>query len=115
MGLIARALTMPGEVRNDPGWLTRDDDMDMGQMTSSGARVNRAAAIGTPTVWRCVDLLTSAISQAPKAVIVKVGNRIFPDCPPPQWLVTPHPRDENYTASDYFAEIAVSLLLDGNY
>src|SRR5689334_10544389 len=114
MGLLAQRLS-GFEQRDDAGWLTRDDGPDTGTMTPSGVRVSRQAALGLTTIWRCVDLLSSAVAQAPKDVIVKIGGRSFPEFQKPQWLITPNPADPTYTANDYFAQIAMSLLFDGNY
>jgi HK97 family phage portal protein len=116
MGIIAQRIAERyEEVRNDSGWLTRDDDMAMGPQTASGVRVNRNAALGLTTIWRCVDLLASTISQAPKDIILKVGGRSFPEFGKPDWLISPNPLDPTYTANDYFAQVALSLLIDGNY
>ena len=116
MGVLARALRNGDELRfGDPDWLTRDDEVD-GSMTSSGVRVSRTTALGLTTVWRCVDLLASTISQAPKDVVLKIGPRRFPEFQKPAWLELPHGESEpTYTANDYFSEVAMSLLSDGNY
>lgn len=102
-------------VRNRTDWLTNDDDMDMGRRTSAGVRVNFRTALGLTTIWRCVDLLSAAVAQAPKDVVVKIGDNSFPEFAKPSWLVSPDPRDPNYTANDYFAQVALSLLFDGNF
>lgn len=112
MGILAARFE---EVRNDTGWLTRDDGMEIGRPTPSGVRVNRNAALGLTTIWRCVDLLSSAVSQSPKDIILKIGGKSFPEFGKPSWLVTPNPNDPTYTINDYFGQVAVSLLMDGNY
>jgi HK97 family phage portal protein len=116
LGILARALgPRYEEVRNDPGWITRDDGPDYGVETASGVSVSRAIALSLTTIWRCIDLLSSAISQAPSDVVVKVSGKSFPEYQKPQWLVNPQPGNPTYTAADYFSEVTLSLLLDGNY
>lgn len=111
MGLIRDRLA---EVRfNAQEWLHNDDDE--GYTTPSGVRVTRESALGLTTVWRCVDLISHAVSLAPTDVIVKVGDRSFPEFTKPGWLSAPVPSDPNYTGGDYFGEVALALLLDGNY
>jgi HK97 family phage portal protein len=114
MGLLAQRF----EERNDTGWLTRDDGVDgpvTGRATSAGVLVSANVALSLTTVWRCVDLLSAAVSQSPKDIILKVGGKSFPEFVKPTWLVTPDPTDPSYTISDYFAQIAVDLLLEGNF
>lgn len=113
MGLLARALARD-EARADAAWLA-DTDMDGGRPTAAGVRVTRHAALGLTTVFRCVDLLCSAISQAPKDIVIKLGGRSFPEFEKPDWLKMPDPTRPTYTVSDYFMQVAFSLLLDGNY
>lgn len=113
MGLLAKRLASDEARHHD--WLN-DDEEDEGYRTPAGVRVDRKAALGLTTVWRCVDLLASAVSQAPKDVIVKIGGRSFPEFRNrPRWLTVPDPTNLAYTANDYFHEVAVSLLLDGNF
>jgi HK97 family phage portal protein len=115
MGLIAQRLAGAEEVRtvNAADWL--NDDEDEGSRTPSGVRVNRAVALGLTTIWRCVDLLSSAVAMAPTDVTVKVGGRSFPEYVKPGWLSTPNPANPNYNGSDYFSEVALSVLLEGNF
>lgn len=116
MGLIAQRIAERyEEIRNDSGWLTRDDDLIPGPPTASGVLVNRQSALGLTTIWRCVDLLSSAVSQSPKDIIVKIGGKSFPEFAKPDWLISPNPLDPTYTINDYIAQVAVSLLMDGNY
>lgn len=109
MGLLAQRW----ETRDRIDWLNDDDDM--GRVSSAGTRVDRRSALGLTTVWRCVDLLSSAVAMSPRDVIVKVGGRSFPEFTPPSWVTTPNPVDPSMTAADYFAQVALSLLLDGNF
>ena len=114
MGILAQRFA-DDEVRDRAAWLN-DEDGDGGSRTPSGVRVTARAALGLTTVWRCVDLLSSAVAQSPKDVIVKVGGQSFPEYRnKPGWLTTPNPLDPTYTANDYFAQVALSLLFDGNY
>ncbi len=115
MGLLAQAFAERDEVRNRSEWLSDDDDQLMGPRTAAGVRVNRSAALGLTTIWRCVDLLSSAVSQSPKDIIVKVGGRSFPEFQKPSWLTMPNPLDPTYTINDYFSQVAISLLMDGNF
>lgn len=111
MGLVASRWN----ARNDTGWLTRDDDIDGGTLTKAGVRVNRASALGLTTVFRCWDLLSSAVAQSPRDVILKVGGQSFPEFNPPAWVSRPYPADPTFTANDHFAQVAVSLLSAGEF
>lgn len=111
MGLIAQRLAT--EVRTAADWL--NDDEDEGAATSSGVRVNRSTALSLTTVWRCIDLLSSAVAMAPVDVTVKIGDRSFPEFTKPAWLSQPNPADPNYDGSDYFAQVAISILTAGEY
>jgi HK97 family phage portal protein len=113
MGVIAQRFD---EIRSTADWLTDDDWMFSGPMTSAGVRVNRQAALSLTTIWRCVDLLTSAIAQAPKDLIVKIGGQSFPEFRnKPRWMTEPEPIDPSMTINEHFAQVATSLLLDGNF
>lgn len=117
MGVLARrydeAVRGAGD---DTGWLTRDDDVDaFARRTSSGVRVGQSVALSLTTIWRCVDLLSSAVSQAPKDIIIKVGGKSFPEFGKPGWLTMPDPTNAALTINDHFAQVALSLLIDGNF
>lgn len=112
MGVLARRFE---ETRNLAGWLADDDDQLSGRMTSAGVRINATSALSLTTVWRCIDLLSSAISTSPKDVYLKIGDESYEEFGQPNWLTMPNPADANYTANDYFAQVAMSLLLDGNF
>ncbi len=115
MGLIAQRFAEAAEIRaaSVADWL--NDDEDDGMRTPSGVRVNRAVALGLTTVWRCVDLLSSAVSMAPVDITLKAGGKSFPAYGKPSWLKLPNPADPNYNGSDYFGEASLSMLLEGNY
>lgn len=116
MGLIAqRVAEFTGELRNDTGWLNRDDDGSYGPMTPAGVSVDKSAALTITAFWRCVDILASAAAFAPKDLYLKVGGRSFPEFTRPSWMVTPDPRNPTLTIDDYFLQVATSLLIDGNY
>lgn len=114
MGLIARRLE---EVRESLGEFIADDEsMYSGRMTSAGVRVNRQAALSLTTVWRCVDLLASAVAQSPRDIVIKVGGQSFPEFRNvPAWLDQPDPNDPSMTGNDHFMQVALSLLFDGNF
>ena len=115
MGIIAqRIAAAASNIRSD--FLTNDDwEPGGGSTTSAGVRVTRQTALGLTTIWRCIDLLSSAVAMAPVDVTVKVGGKAFPEFTKPTWLQTPDPTNPNYDASDYFAEVAASLLIEGNF
>lgn len=115
MGLIARRFADAEAVRNDAGWLNRDDGEEMGRPSVSGVRVTKASALGLTTVWRCVDLISHAVSLAPTDVVVKVGKSSFPENVPPRWMVEPDPSNPNYMAGDYFGDVTMSMLTEGNF
>lgn len=116
MGILAQRLAGAFETRNDEGWLTRDDGEDPhGSITPSGVRVNARAALSLTTIWRCIDLLASAVSGAPKDITLKVAGKSFEQYTKPTWLSAPNPTDETFTSSDHFMQVALSLLLDGNF
>jgi len=110
MGLLARRWEQRSTLQD---FLNDDDPFSM--PTPSGIRVNSRVALSLTTIWRCIDLLSSAVSQAPWDVFLKVGNRSFEQYTKPDWLSMPNPSDETYTLADYFSEVAFSILTDGNY
>lgn len=112
MGILSR---LPDETRDAGNWLTDDDD-DGGRVTPAGIRVDWRVAATHPVVSRCIDLLASSVAGAPKDIIVRVGRRSFPEFTTPAWLAAPRGAlDPTYTAEDYFMQVAISLLTDGNY
>lgn len=111
MGILAQRFEQRSRVQD---WLNDDDEWS-GQSTPSGVRVNAQVALGLTTIWRCVDILSSAVAQSPKDVNIKIGGKSFPQFQKPSWLIMPNPSDPTYTADDYFGQVVVSLLLDGNY
>jgi HK97 family phage portal protein len=120
MGLLSSAVeylrwafTPPALETRD--WLTDDDWMWDGQMTSSGVRVTRANAVQLSAVWACVRLLANTIATLPTDIIVSVGPNRFPEFQKPLWLTSPDPADPSVSSTEHFAQVATSLLLDGNF
>jgi len=112
MGILARRLE---STRRAAEWLTADDGPDYGAPTPAGVEVTRTSALGLTTIWRCVDLITHAVSLAPTEVVVKIGPSSFVEYDRPGWLSLPDPTQPNYMIGDYFADLTASTLLDGNY
>ena len=113
MGLIADRWAAASTVRSASDWLNDDDDD--GPSTPSGVRVTRSTALSLTTIYRCWDLLSSAVSMAPFDITIKTGGKSFPEYAKPRWLSMPNPDDPNYDGSDYFGQCALSTLADGNY
>jgi HK97 family phage portal protein/HK97 family phage prohead protease len=112
--LATRVAAALEEARNDTGWLTRDDGDEMVPPSSAGVRVTQRSALGLSTFWRCVDLISHAVSITPRDVLLSAGGQSYPQYSPPAWLDTPNPNDPNYMADDYFGEQAISMLIEGN-
>lgn len=115
MGIFARSLAdwpTPDEMTASE---FRDDYLWAGTSTASGRRVNRESAMQLSTVWACVRLLTNAIATLPTDIIVSIGGRRFPEFTKPPWLAAPDPEDPTMTPTEHFAQVAASVLLDGNF
>lgn len=93
---------------NDDGWWA-------GGSTASGARVNSDSAMRLSAVWACVRLLTNTIATLPVDIVVSIGPRRFPEFGKPSWLRNPDPTDPTMTATEHFAQVTMSLLIDGNF
>lgn len=116
MSLLSSLFGQSTDERRD--WLSDDDSMFEGRVTASGQRVTRESALGLSTVWACVRLLTNAIATLPADIVVSLGaTRFTLDRPDerPGWLSTPDPSDPTMTSTEHFAQVAASLLLDGNF
>jgi len=110
MGLIADRMS---NLRFDrAAWLNDDGDEPP---SIAGTTVNASSAMSLSTVWRCVDLISHAVSLAPRDVIVKVGGQSYPEYNLPTWLRNPDPTNPNYSADDYFAEQVAAALIEGNW
>lgn len=112
MGWLANALAPLASTERRSAW----DDLDeVGTATASGRRVNREQAMRLSTVWACVRLLTNAIATLPTEITVSIGPRRFPEYTKPSWLTAPDPANPTMSATEHFAQVAASLLLDGNF
>ena len=99
-------------------WLSDDESMYSGSTTASGVRINQDRAMTQSTVWACVRLLTNTIATLPTDLVASIGRAKFTlDRPEerPSWLVNPDPSDPTMTSTEHFAQVAASLLLDGNF
>lgn len=116
MGLIARRVAEYAETRfNATEWLN-DDDYEDGARTSAGVTVNRGSAATVSTVVRCVEILTNAVGNSPRDVILRVGGQSFPEFRNvPGWVDLPNPSMPATTGSDYVKALVQSYLYDGNY
>lgn len=103
------------ETRDAVDWLHDDDAMFDGPPTAAGVRVTQSSAMRLSTVWGCVRLLSNTISTAPTDLIVRIGTARFPEFRKPSWLVMPNPNDPSLTWTEHVGQVAVSLLLDGNF
>lgn len=112
MSLLSSLFARPAdEARN---WLTDDDSLWAGVATASGVRVTRETALQLSTVWACVRLLTNTIATLPTDIVVSISGRRFREFTKPRWLQTPDPTNPTMTTTEHFAQVATSLLLDGN-
>lgn len=114
MGILASRLAGSSLRFDKQAWLDGEDD-GPSYRTSAGVRVDRHTALSLSTFWRCVDLIAHTVALAPRHVVVKVGNQTFTEFNPPAWLETPDPRNPSFTSDDYFAQLALSMLVDGSY
>lgn len=114
MGVLAKRLAE--EVRSRSSWLSDDDDDDYfdGRLTAAGVRVGRTAAFSLGAFWRCIDLLTGSVAMSPKDVFLKIGGKTYEQFARPSWLTMPVPSDPTFTEADHFAQVALSVLVDGN-
>lgn len=92
---------------------TGADTLDYG-LTSAGVSVTADTALNYSGIWACVRLLASDISTLPVDAFRRVGESRLLLTPQPSWLRTPDPLDPSITRIDHFAQVAISLLLDGN-
>jgi len=82
--------------------------------SEAGVSVDYESALTFTAIWACVRLLASDISTLPVDAFRKVGATRAPLVPQPTWLSMPDGADPSVTRIDHFAQVAVSLLLDGN-
>lgn len=89
------------------------DTLDYGG-NFAGVQVTADTALTYSGIWACVRLLTSDISTLPVDVFRKTRNARVPLIPQPSWIEVPDPLDPSITRIDHFAQVVISLLLDGN-
>lgn len=90
------------------------DTLNYGGENSAGVRVDADTALSSTAIWACVRLLTSDISTLPLDAFRRDAGTRIPVRPKPTWIDTPDPFDPTITRIDHFAQVAMSLLLDGN-
>ena len=88
------------------------DTLDLPGM--AGVTVNADTALTYSGIWACVRLLASDISTMPVDAYRKTDGARVPIRPQPVWIDAPDPFDPSVTRIDHFAQVAISLLLDGN-
>lgn len=81
--------------------------------STAGQLVNRESAVALSAVWACIRLLTSAVSRMPVDTLIDRDGVPRP-YPAPRWLNMPILANPNANRVTHFAEVMVSLLLDGN-
>ena len=84
---------------------------DFDQRTYAGTVVNQETALKIGTVYACVRLYADTISTLPIDVYTRTNGERLPFRPKPLWVVQPAP---NVTPQEHFAEVLISLLVDGN-
>ncbi|RSK77896.1 phage portal protein [Pandoraea apista] len=87
-----------------------------GSPSASGSVVSTDSALRVATVWRCVNLIASAIATLPINVYqdnAAGGGRVIAKDHPLQFLLHSEPNNEQ-TAVEFFEFIMLSLLLAGN-
>lgn len=82
-------------------------------VSTAGQMVDRSSAVALSAVWACIRLLTSAVSRMPVDVLID-SDGIPKPYQKPRWLNTPILANPNANRVTHFAEVMVSLLLDGN-
>lgn len=84
-------------------------------LNDAGVIVNADTALNYSGFWACVRLLASDISTLPLDALRKDPRGFnVPLEPAPTWIDRPDPEDPSITRIDHFAQVAISLLLDGN-
>ena len=84
---------------------------DFDQRTYAGTVVNQETALKIGTVYACVRLYADTISTLPVDVYIRRDGQRFPFESKPIWVTQPAP---NITPQEHFAEVLISLLVDGN-
>lgn len=91
---------------------TGADSLDYGNL--SGVSVTADTALNYSGIWACVRLIASDISTLPLDAFRRVGDARVALSPQPSWISSPDPEDPSITRIDHIAQVAISLLLDGN-
>lgn len=89
------------------------DTLDYG-LGSAGVSVTADTALTYSGIWACVRLLASDISTLPLDAFRRVGDTRILLSPQPAWIKQPDVLDPSVTRIDHMAQVAISLLLDGN-
>lgn len=80
----------------------------------AGVVVNHDTALTYSGIWACVRLLVGDISTLPLDAFIRDGGVRRPLRPKPDWIENPDPMDPSITRIDHVAQVALSILLDGN-
>lgn len=91
---------------------TGADTLEMPSL--AGVRVTADTALTYSGIWACVRLITSDIARLPMHAYRQEGGIRVPLDSQPPWLEEPDPLDPSITSNVHFAQVVVSLLLDGN-
>lgn len=90
-------------------------DTLMAGRTNAGVNIDYEAALSFNAVWACVRLLAGDISTMPLDAFRRLPDGSREEvAPQPRWLKQPDPFDPSVTRIDHMAQVAISLLLDGN-
>ena len=79
--------------------------------TQSAAFIDFNSSIQINSVWACVSLISDTISSLPVDTFVRRDGIAYPYRPRPSWVTRP---DAMITASSFWQQCLISLLLDGN-
>lgn len=90
------------------------DTLSYGGGSAAGVTVDQHTALSSTAIWACVRLLTSDISTLPLDAFRRDAGTRLPLRPKPTWIDMPDPLDPTVTRIDHFAQVAMSILLDGN-
>ena len=91
---------------------TGADTLEMPSL--AGVRVTADTALTYSGIWACVRLITSDIARLPMHAYRQAGGIRVPLDDQPAWLEEPDPLDPSITSNVHFAQVVVSILLDGN-
>lgn len=89
-------------------------DIEWTGNSDAGVPVNQRNATALATVYACTTLIADITSTLPVDVYFKRDGFPVPWRPRFAWLDTPLPNDPSVTRATHFAQVALSLLFDGN-